>query len=109
MSGNGGPPEQSSFEDRLIKARQRQGLDAPRAVKIATGAASMGSGLRAGVELVSCEAVAGAIGWGLDRLLHTLPLFLIIFIMLGGVAGILNVWRLMPPPGGAGRDDKRVP
>jgi ATP synthase protein I len=108
MSGNGGPPHRS-FEDRLSTARQRQGLDTPRAVKTATGAPGMGSGLRAGVELVSCEAVAGAIGWGLDRLLHTLPLFLIIFIVLGGVAGILNVWRLMPPPGGAGRDDKRVP
>ncbi len=57
----------------------------------------MGTGLRAGIELVSALAVAVAIGWGLDRWLHTMPLFLIVFVLLGGVAGILNVWRMMSP------------
>jgi len=47
--------------------------------------------------------VALAIGFGLDRWLHTSPLFLVLFVLLGGAAGIANVWRLMGPgrmPGG---------
>jgi ATP synthase protein I len=47
--------------------------------------------------------VAVAIGYGLDRWLHTLPLFLILFVLLGGAAGLLNVWRLVQhPPGPTG-------
>jgi F0F1-type ATP synthase assembly protein I len=29
----------------------------------------------------------------LDRLFHTLPLFVVIFVLLGGAAGVLNVMR----------------
>jgi ATP synthase protein I len=97
-NGGGG-----SFEDRLKAARSRQGLDVPAAKPGAKGASdggaasAMGVGMRAGVELVSALVVAVAIGWALDRWLHTLPLFLIIFVMLGGVAGIFNVWRMVGP------------
>jgi ATP synthase protein I len=51
------------------------------------------------VELVAALAVALAIGWGLDRWLHTLPLFLSLFVLLGGAAGVLNVWRVVSPAG----------
>ena len=50
-----------------------------------------------GVEMVSALVVGMAIGWGLDRWLHTLPLFLIVFVLLGGAAGIANVWRTVGP------------
>ena len=90
-----------SFEDRLRSARSRQGMDAP---PVAAGSSplegqssALGAGLRVGVELVSALAVAVAIGWGLDRWLHTLPLFLVVFVVLGGVAGMLNVWRRVGP------------
>ncbi len=53
--------------------------------------------MRAGVEVVSALVVAVAIGWALDHWLHTLPLFLIIFVVLGGAAGLANVWRLVGP------------
>ncbi len=89
-----------SFEDRLRAARTQQGLDAPVTKPGSApggSASSLGVGLRVGVELVSALAVAVAIGWGLDHWLHTLPLFLIVFILLGGVAGILNVWRVIGP------------
>jgi ATP synthase protein I len=99
MSGNSSEPDQS-FEKRLRDARGRQGLDAPDASAPTADNSAMGAGLRVGVELVSALAVATAIGWGLDRWLHTLPLFLIVFVLLGGAAGVLNVWRqMMPRPG----------
>jgi ATP synthase protein I len=61
----------------------------------------MGVGMRVGVEMVSAVAVAVAIGWYLDRWLHTKPVLLAVFVLLGGAAGVANVWRLLgpkPPP-----------
>ena len=62
---------------------------------------------RVGVELVSALLVGLAIGWGLDRLLGTRPLFLILLVFLGGIAGIINVWRLVAPAPDAGRSRRR--
>lgn len=107
MSGNEGEPS-GSFEDRLRAARGRQGLDAPPARQRddETAGSALGVGLRVGVELVSALVVAVAIGWALDRWLHTMPLFLSLFVLLGGAAGVLNVWRVFAPrpqgrPGGS--------
>ncbi len=96
MGGDGedGP----SFEERLRVARDRQGLDRTAASAAAPAmGSSWGVGARVGVELLAALVVGLAIGWGLDRWLHTLPLFLVIFVLLGGVAGIFNVWRLLAP------------
>ncbi len=88
-----------SFEDRLRAARHRQGLDA-RPPDQSGGAGNLGAsawsiGLRVGVELVSALLVAVAIGWWLDRWLHTSPVLLGVFVLLGGAAGVANVWRIM--------------
>jgi ATP synthase protein I len=56
-------------------------------------------GVRVGVEMVSALVVAVAIGWGLDRWLGTTPVFLGVFVLLGGAAGVLNVWRMFAPRG----------
>ena len=101
MSGNSSGPA-PSFEQRLRAARERQGLDKPAGGASPGGASGWGGGLQAGVELVSAELVAGAIGWGLDHWLHTLPLFLVIFILVGGAAGVLNAFRRFPPAGKVG-------
>ena len=112
QGGDGGDGEGHSFEQRLRAARQRQGLDAPPAGAGKPGAgapgfgapgSALGVGMRVGVELVAALAVAVAIGWGLDRWLHTVPVFIALFVLLGGAAGVANVWRLM----GAGRPPGR--
>ena len=90
-----------SFEDRLKAARTKQALGAPAPAKATAGTASpMGIGVRVGVELVSALAVAVLIGWGLDRWLGTTPIFIGLFVLLGGAAGVANVWRLMMPKKG---------
>lgn len=93
--------DHGSFEDRLAAARRKQGLDAPPADPGKTGGvgnmSSMGVGLRVGVEMLSALVVGLAIGWGLDGWLHTRPFLLILFVLLGGGAGIANVWRLLGP------------
>ena len=88
-----------SFEERLKAARSKQGLDAPPA-KPPSGDAGMspwGIGMRVGIELVSALVVAVAIGYGLDRWFGTKPILPAVFVLLGGAAGILNVWRLFAP------------
>ena len=57
----------------------------------------MGLGLRVGTELVCAVAVGLGIGLALDHWLGTRPIFLALFVLAGGAAGVLNVWRLMAP------------
>ena len=103
QGGSGPDPRDESFEARLRQARTKAGLERP--AKAAgpgePGGSALGVGLRVGVELVSALAVAVAIGYFLDRWLHTMPLFIVVFVVLGGVAGVMNVWRVMGPQRGA--------
>lgn len=55
---------------------------------------ALGLALRVGVELVSALAIGLAIGWLLDAWLGTRPWLMLVFILLGGAAGILNVYRM---------------
>ena len=87
-----------AFEERLRAARAKQGLDTPpprAGTQTSTGA--FGIGLRVGVELFSALAVSVLIGWALDRWLGTTPWLIAVFVLLGGAAGVANVWRLMMP------------
>jgi ATP synthase protein I len=57
-----------------------------------------GIAARFATELVAALVVGGGVGWGLDWLaghfgFHTRPAFLILFFVLGAVAGIRNVTR----------------
>ena len=49
--------------------------------------------LKSGVELVSAIIVALVIGVFLDNYFQSKPIFLIIFLILGFAAGIMNVYR----------------
>ena len=86
-----------SFDKRLRAAADRQLKSKPVAAGAGGTTSPMGIGVRVGVELVAAMAVAVAIGFGLDRWLHTSPWLLGLFVLLGGAAGVANVWRLMMP------------
>lgn len=100
MSENHGGANRS-FEERLSEARAKRGLEAPPAetdVKSGMlGTSALGVGLRVGIELLSALAVGVLIGWLLDQWLHARPLFLGLFVLLGGGAGMMNVWRVVKP------------
>ncbi len=80
------------LDTRLRKAqgarRARMPEDRTAHPRTATGVA-----LRLSVELVTGLAVGGGIGWLLDQWLGTLPLFLLLFFILGAAAGMVNVFR----------------
>jgi ATP synthase protein I len=56
-------------------------------------ASAMAVGLRLSSELVAGVVVGTILGWGFDRLLSTSPWGLIVFMLLGFVAGVMNVMR----------------
>jgi len=98
--------ERDDFNERLRKARQRQGLE--RTARGAEGegrdglpASALRIGLRAGVEVVSALIAGAGIGWLIDRWLGTFPWLFMLFFAIGGVAGVLNVYRLFNPRNGA--------
>jgi ATP synthase protein I len=53
-------------------------------------------------EFVSAVMVGTAIGWGIDRLAGTSPVFLIIFLLMGAAAGFWNVYRIGTGTTGSG-------
>ncbi|MFZ0765234.1 AtpZ/AtpI family protein [Bradyrhizobium sp.] len=56
-------------------------------------ASAMAMGFRLSSELIAGVAVGALMGWGFDRLLSTSPFGLIVFVLVGFVAGVLNVIR----------------
>jgi ATP synthase protein I len=97
-------------EDRLLRARlerlsgalEKQRKEASPRPDAANGGGSsggsaMGLGMRAASEFAATIVVGGLIGWQLDVWLGTKPAFLIVFFMLGVVAGVWNVIRVTSP------------
>ena len=69
--------------------------------------AAMSLAMKAGSEFVAAIIVGGAFGWGLDWLLHSKPLFTILFFFLGVAAGVWNVIRATSPKGASlGRNSR---
>lgn len=100
MSEGGEKPPADDFDARLRAARgsydSRYGKrdesadgNGPR-----SGMEGVGFALRLGTELVAAIIVGVAIGYGLDYWLGTKPWLMIVFVFLGGAAGISNVYRL---------------
>lgn len=58
--------------------------------------------LRASTEFVAGILVGGGLGWAIDKGLGTSPWGLIVFVMLGFAAGIVNVLRSAGLPTGGG-------
>jgi ATP synthase protein I len=65
-----------------------------------TDASALARGFRLSSELVGAVLLGGAIGWLLDRWLGISPWGMIVFLLLGFAAGVLNVMRaagIVPP------------
>ena len=80
-----------ALEGKLATVQKRRGTGSPEEPE-GRGKA-MGQALRLATELVAGVAVGGFIGWALDRLFGTAPLFMVAFLGLGAAAGIRNVVR----------------
>jgi ATP synthase protein I len=59
----------------------------------AARSSAMARGFQLSSELIAGVVVGALMGWGFDRLLSTSPFGLIVFVLLGFAAGVLNVIR----------------
>src|SRR4029077_14692061 len=59
----------------------------------AAKASAMARGFRLSSEWIAGVVVGALLGWSFDRLLSTSPFGLIVFVLLGFVAGVVNVIR----------------
>jgi ATP synthase protein I len=76
----------------LARERASRSSDSPGEDR-ATTASGYAKGFRLSSELVAGVVVGAGIGWLLDRWLGISPWGLIIFLLLGFTAGVLNVMR----------------
>lgn len=122
MSGSGGndrgeisPDERKAYEQRLSELGKRlDSVGAERSKPVEPSDEvrrnkALGVGLSMALDLVLAPALGAGIGWGLDKLLGTLPVLLIVFLCFGIAAGVLNLMRtyrqIMAESGGnSGKD-----
>jgi ATP synthase protein I len=102
--GNGDPKGRPADEAALSARLRHLGekLDRERAsrppendpgARPTADASALARGLRLSSELVAGVLVGAVLGWLLDRWLGISPWGLIVFVLLGFVAGVLNVMR----------------
>jgi ATP synthase protein I len=84
-----------SLDHRLSEIRDSRkiGTDQPGSGSGAARASAMALGFRLSSELIAGVVVGGLLGWGFDRFLSTSPFGLIVFVLLGFIAGVVNVVR----------------
>jgi len=86
-----------SLEHRLSKVRGSRNIRTDQSgAEGGNGSArasAMAMGFRLSSELIAGVAVGALLGWGFDRLLSTSPFGLIVFVLVGFTAGVVNVIR----------------
>ena len=83
------------LDQRLNKAREQvQDPLKQASSKNSEKGGPLGLAFRVSVEIVSAVAIGVGIGWLLDDWLDTRPWLMLVFIVLGFSAGILNVYRM---------------
>ena len=79
--------------DRLSHVRPDAVSEQSQAPRPSADPSAIARGFRLSSELVAGVLVGAAIGWALDRWLGSSPWGMIVFLLLGFVAGVLNVMR----------------
>jgi ATP synthase protein I len=94
------PADEAALSARLQRLGERLGhhhSDRPSENDPGRGAnadtSALGRGLRLSAEFVAGILVGAAIGWALDRWLGTSPWGMIVLLLFGFAAGVLNMMR----------------
>jgi ATP synthase protein I len=94
------PPDEAALTarlrrlgDRLSHIRSDAASEQSQAPRPRADPTAMARGFRLSTELVAGVLVGAAIGWALDRWLGISPWGMIVFLLLGFAAGVLNVMR----------------
>jgi ATP synthase protein I len=80
--------------ERLDHTGARRPPTADPASRPAANASAMARGFRLSTELVAGVLAGALLGWALDHLLGSSPWGMIVFVLFGFAAGVLNVARV---------------
>ena len=84
-------PKMTKLESELKAARQEFEDDYNPESKVDE---NMNQGARAGVELVGAIIGGALLGYGIDYVFETRPIFFLIFILLGSITGFYNIYKI---------------
>jgi ATP synthase protein I len=94
------PPDEAALSARFKRLGERLGhihpdrpSDSSPGERPTNDPSAIARGFRLSTELVAGVLVGAAIGWLLDRWLGISPWGMIVFLLLGFAAGVLNVMR----------------
>jgi ATP synthase protein I len=79
--------------ERLDQVGPRRPIEPGSASRSSTDMSGFARGMRLSAELVGGVVVGFLLGWLIDRWLGTSPWGLIVFLLLGFAAGVINVMR----------------
>lgn len=109
-------PATGDLAARIAQARKAERPDANAVQQARLGEQTgIGRGYRLASEFVAAILVGAALGWGIDTIFNTRPWGLVLLLLLGFAAGVLNVVRAtadmnrrtaVPPDTPALRDDE---
>ena len=89
------PPSREDVEARLAVVRAQQDREREKSESRRATGIAQGVGFRIAAELVASVLVGAGLGYSLDRWLETKPLFLVVMILLGFGAALMNIFRIM--------------
>ena len=104
------PADKARLERLDKRIAELKGKDAPRSSEVEEHHSQVQAGWRMVIELVTGVAIGAGMGYGLDVLFGTLPVFLVVMTLLGFAAGVRTMLRTAEEiqrdnAGAAGMDD----
>ena len=79
--------------NRIKKAQKQTKTHGVKPKKAITSGADLGMGMKIASDLIAGVLVGIFIGFNVDKYLETKPLFVIVFVFIGFIAGMANVYR----------------
>lgn len=108
----GRPNEEADLSARLQRLGERLAHQEGTSRQVEAGSSSksdpsaLARGFRLSTELVGGVAVGAFIGWALDKWLGISPWGMIVFLLLGFAAGVINVMRAAGVSSGPGQKSR---
>ena len=92
-ASSAGPKVTADLGARIARARGQRSVEAAAGQTRQGDMSGMSRGLRLGSEFVAAILIGAGLGWIIDSVLPTRPWAMVVLLLLGFAAGVLNVVR----------------